>query len=50
MGLSFRALDKDDDTIDFYLSSTRNAKAAKRFLGKTLAQRGDRILKLIRFC
>jgi transposase-like protein len=32
----YRALDKDGNTIDFYLSSTRNAKAAKRFLGKAL--------------
>jgi transposase, IS6 family len=35
----YRAVDKDGDTIDFYLSPTRNAKAAKRFLGKALAQR-----------
>jgi IS6 family transposase len=27
----YRALDKDGNTIDFYLSSTRNANAAKRF-------------------
>ena len=26
----------DKDTIDFYLSPTRNTKAAKRFLGKAL--------------
>lgn len=32
----YRAVDKDGDTIDFYLSSARNAKAAKRFLGKAL--------------
>jgi transposase-like protein len=32
----YRALDKFGNTIDFYLSSTRNAKAAKRFLGKAL--------------
>lgn len=32
----YRALDKDGDTIDFYLSPTRNAKAARRFLGKAL--------------
>jgi len=32
----YRALDKEGNTIDFYLSPTRNAKAAKRFLGKTL--------------
>lgn len=32
----YRAVDKFGDTIDFYLSPTRNAKAAKRFLGKAL--------------
>ena len=32
----YRAVDKFGDTIDFYLSSTRNSKAAKRFLGKAL--------------
>lgn len=32
----YRAVDKHGDTIDFYLSPTRNAKAAKRFLGKAL--------------
>ena len=32
----YRAVDKAGRTIDFYLSSTRNAKAAKRFLGKAL--------------
>src|SRR3546814_2433187 len=32
----YRAVDKRGDTIDFYLSSTRSAKAAKRFLGKAL--------------
>jgi len=32
----YRAVDKDGDTIDVHLSSTRNAKAAKRFLGKAL--------------
>jgi transposase, IS6 family len=32
----YRALDKYGTTIDFYLSPTRNAKAAKRFLGKAL--------------
>ena len=35
----YRAIDKDGATIDFYLSSTRNAKAAKRFLGKALRER-----------
>jgi transposase, IS6 family len=32
----WRAVDKFGDTIDFYLSSTRNTAAAKRFLGKAL--------------
>jgi len=32
----YRAVDKHGDTIDFYLSSIRNAKAANRFLGKAL--------------
>ena len=32
----YRAITKSGDTIDFYLSSTRNAKAAKRFLAKAL--------------
>ena len=32
----YRAVDKHGDTIDFYLSATRNTKAAKRFLGKAL--------------
>jgi transposase, IS6 family len=32
----YRAIDKHDNTIDFYLSPTRNKKAAKRFLGKAL--------------
>lgn len=32
----YRAVDKHGDTIDFYLSPTRSAKAAKRFLGKAL--------------
>ncbi len=32
----YRAADKLGNTIDFYLSATRNAKAAKRFLSKTL--------------
>ena len=30
------AVDKNGATIDFYLSATLNAKAAKRFLGKAL--------------
>ena len=29
-------MDKLGNTIDFYFSSTRNTKAAKRFLGKVL--------------
>ena len=32
----YRVVDKFGDTIDFYLSATRNTKAAKRFLGKAL--------------
>lgn len=32
----YRAVDKRGHTIDFYLSSTRNIQAAKRFLGKAL--------------
>ena len=37
----YRAVDKFGDTIDFYLSATRNAKAAKRFLGKALKDLKD---------
>ena len=36
MDVPYRAVDKFGNTIDFYLSSTRNAKAAERFLGKAL--------------
>ena len=32
----YRAVDKNGNTIDFYLSPTRNTRAAKRFLGKAL--------------
>ena len=32
----YRAIDKQGRTVDFYLSSRRNAKSAKRFLGKAL--------------
>ena len=32
----YRAITKSGKTLDFYLSSTRNVKAAKRFLGKAL--------------
>jgi transposase, IS6 family len=32
----YRAVDKFGNTIDFYLSQTRNTAAAKRFLGKAL--------------
>lgn len=32
----YRVVDKFGDTIDFYLSPTRNTKAAKRFPGKAL--------------
>jgi len=37
----YRAIDSKGDTIDFYLSQTRNTKAAKRFLGKALYNRED---------
>lgn len=37
----YRAIDGQGRTIDFYLSQTRNAKAAKRFLGKMLYKRKD---------
>ena len=33
----YRAVDKHGNTIDFYLSPTRNTAAAKRFLGKALS-------------
>ncbi|OUB36086.1 IS6 family transposase [Bacillus thuringiensis serovar yunnanensis] len=32
----YRAIDSEGNTIDFYLSSKRDAKAAKRFLKKAL--------------
>ena len=32
----YRAITKEGNTVDFYLSRTRNQKAAKRFLGKAL--------------
>jgi IS6 family transposase len=32
----YRAITKSGDTLDFYLSATRNARAAKVFLGKIL--------------
>lgn len=32
----YRAITNTGETVDFYLSSTRNAKAAQRFLGKAL--------------
>lgn len=32
----YRAISKEGETIDFYLSSTRNLKSAKLFLGKAL--------------
>ena len=37
----YRAFDKEGNTIDLYLSPTRNAKAAKRFLGKALHRLKD---------
>src|SRR3546814_17916606 len=35
----YRAVDKPGDTIDFYLSPTRSAQTAQRFLGKDLGGR-----------
>ncbi len=32
----YRAVDRSGNTIDFYLSPTRNTRAAKRFLGKAM--------------
>jgi len=37
----YRAIEKDGHTIDFYLSPTRNAKAAKRFPGKSIQGLSD---------
>ena len=37
----YRALDKHGNTIEFYLSPTRNTAAAKRFLGKALQRLND---------
>jgi len=37
----YRAITKSGKTLDFYLSSMRNAKAAKRFLGKALRRMKD---------
>lgn len=36
MDLFISALDRNENTIDFYLSRTRNTGAAKRFLSKAL--------------
>ncbi|MDY7965769.1 DDE-type integrase/transposase/recombinase, partial [Bacillus thuringiensis] len=33
----YRAIDSEGNTIDFYLSTKRDAQAAKRFLKKALA-------------
>jgi transposase-like protein len=33
----YRAVDSEGNTIDFYLSASRDKKAAKRFLKKALA-------------
>ena len=38
----YRTRDQDGHTFAFYLSSTRNAKTAKRFLGKALDGLKDR--------
>ena len=37
----YRAITKSGKTLDFYLSSTRKTKAAKRFLGKMLHRMKD---------
>ena len=37
----YRAIDKGGNTLDFLLSDRRNAKAAKRFLAKTLRRSRD---------
>lgn len=37
----YRAVSADGRTIDFYLSPTRNAHAAKRFLGKAMKNSGE---------
>ncbi len=37
----YRAIDKEGKTLDFFLSDRRNAKAAKRFLAKTLRRSRD---------
>jgi transposase-like protein len=37
----YRAITKSGDTVDFYLSHTRNSKAAKRFLSKALKVNKD---------
>jgi transposase, IS6 family len=38
----FRAVDGQGQTVDFYLSETRDREAAKRFLKKALANRDNR--------
>ncbi|EJK02850.1 transposase for IS26, partial [Klebsiella pneumoniae subsp. pneumoniae KPNIH18] len=37
----YRAVDSRGRTVDFYLSSRRNSKAAYRFLGKILNKGSD---------
>ena len=36
----YRAVDKYGDTVDFYLSKTRDTEAAKRFFSKAMKQNG----------
>ena len=43
----FRAVDSHGDTIDFYLSETRDRQAAKMFLGKALSNPDHRIPRLL---
>ena len=43
----YRAIDEGGNTIDFYLSSRRNAKAAKRFLKKLIKNNPSCDIKII---
>ena len=43
----FRAIDKNGATLDFFLADRRNAKAAKRFLGKALRRSRDWVPRVI---
>src|SRR5437660_5714033 len=43
----FRAVDSHGDTVDFYLSETRDRGAAKTFLQKALSNPDDRTPRLL---